>query len=358
MYLYGWETRSETIPLTRSKQERNLVELASWVKRLRGLNVGELDEKQLSAAFTSCHSSAEVYRLEALEKVFGSIDVLKPTTMAGLAQKMRENLAGLWREPAVQKDKKTNRKTKDIQAEVMRGYSVAQVVLDKALEKFPKNWALYQARAALLHDENNYHQELAKSTKFSGTRADAMGLFQKAAQLYAAQAKDLTHEEETTQVFEQWLYASLGACDLKHVNEDKIPDSRQPALILKAMKTMPKEAADRHMATFANTLFTRLSAVNPAVKYRYLKSGLEIVGEHKMALEARKVFDYYKDLVTEIKLDTVVDGSDAVGHDQPFGVFVNLRHTREIERESGGFGRYLQTMAGPPPTTAISSRRP
>ena len=25
-------------------------------------------------------------------------------------------------------------------------------------------------------------------------------------------------------------------------------------------------------------------------KYRYLKAGLEIVGDHKMALEARKVF--------------------------------------------------------------------
>jgi hypothetical protein len=110
------------------------------------------------------------------------------------------------------------------------------------------------------------------------------------------------------------------------------------------MQALPKEAAERHMATFANTLFTRLSSVSPAVKYRYLKAGLEIVGDHKMAMEARKVFDYYKDLVTEIKLDTAVDGSTVVGHQQPFGVFVNLRHTREIERESGGFGRYLQNQ--------------
>ena len=40
----------------------------------------------------------------------------------------------------------------------------------------------------------------------------------------------------------------------------------------------------------------------------------------------------------------MVDGSDVVGHEKPFGVFVNLRHTREIERESGGFGRYLQNQ--------------
>jgi hypothetical protein len=48
--------------------------------------------------------------------------------------------------------------------------------------------------------------------------------------------------------------------------------------------------------------------------------------------------------VTEIELETKVDGSDAVGHGQPFGLFVNLRHTREIERESGGFSRYLQNQ--------------
>src|SRR5262249_18936241 len=54
--------------------------------------------------------------------------------------------------------------------------------------------------------------------------------------------------------------------------------------------------------------------------------------------------DYYNDLVSEIKLDTAIDGSDRVGHDEPFGLFVNIRHTREIERESGGFGRYLQNL--------------
>ena len=77
---------------------------------------------------------------------------------------------------------------------------------------------------------------------------------------------------------------------------------------------------------------------------RYLKAGFEIVGDHPQAHDARKVYDYYKDLVTEIKLEAVVDGSDVVGHEKPFGVFVNLRHTREIERESGGFGRYLQNQ--------------
>jgi hypothetical protein len=94
----------------------------------------------------------------------------------------------------------------------------------------------------------------------------------------------------------------------------------------------------------ANTLFTRMGAVKPEAKFRYLRSGFEIVGDHKQAWEARKVYDYYKDLAHEIKLEAIIDGSDVVGHQQPFGVFINLRHTREIERESGGFGRYLQNQ--------------
>ncbi len=56
------------------------------------------------------------------------------------------------------------------------------------------------------------------------------------------------------------------------------------------------------------------------------------------------MFDYYKDLVTEIKLDAQLDGPAEVGVDKPFGLLVQIRHTREIERESGGFGRYLQNQ--------------
>ena len=32
MFMYGYERKAESIPLTRSKQERNLVELSQWIK--------------------------------------------------------------------------------------------------------------------------------------------------------------------------------------------------------------------------------------------------------------------------------------------------------------------------------------
>jgi hypothetical protein len=344
MFMYGFERRAESIPLTRSKQERNIKELSDWVARLRKLPIAELDETLLTGAFTACHSTAEVYRLEAIEEVFGSVDALKPETLADLIQKMRGNLAGLWRQPAVQEQAKTRRKEKDIRAEVLRGYEMSRAVIDRALEKHPDQWSLVLARAAILHDENNYRKELDPSSDFAGRRRQALGEFRRAAALYAAKVPDLKEEEESIEPFAIWFYAGLGACDLGAIVEKTLPDPRQPALIREAIAALPGESAKRHMDKFANALFTRMSGLNPAVKFRYLRAGFDIVGDHEQAHEARKVYDYYNDLVTEITLDAALDGPAVVGTDRPFGLFVNLRHTREIERESGGFGRYLQNQ--------------
>ncbi|HAA68135.1 MAG TPA: hypothetical protein DCE55_03240 [Planctomycetaceae bacterium] len=343
MFMYGFERKAESIPLTRSKQERNLQELSRLVARLKTLPV-KLNEGLLATAFTRCHSSAEVYRLTAIEKVFGKLGDLEPGTLAELAQQMRANLIGVWRQPAVQKAKKTRRTQQDIEAEVLRGYEVARTVVENALQQHPKSWALYLARASLDHDENTYLKELKPDSNFTQRRGNAFSGFSEAARLYAATLPGLSPEEETSKVYEIWFYASLGACDLNQITERQTADLSQVKKIKEAITSLDSEASKRHLALFANTLFTRMSAAKPAIKFRYVRNGLEIVGQHKQASEARKIYDYYNDLVTEIKLEAKIDGSDIVGHSEPFGVFVELRHTREIERESGGFGRYLQNQ--------------
>ncbi|MFM7129154.1 MAG: hypothetical protein ACKO0V_07330, partial [bacterium] len=151
-------------------------------------------------------------------------------------------------------------------------------------------------------------------------------------------------DRQTNDVFDQWFYAGLGACDPGLITETTVPEAAQPGLIRAAFEKLPGAAAETHMNRFSNQLFTRMSALSPAVKFRYLKAGFEIVGDAPQAYEARKVYDYYKDLNREIQLETVVDGPTSIDASQPFGVYVNIRHTREIERESGGFGRYLQNQ--------------
>ena len=288
MFIYGFDRRANQIPLTRSKQQRNLKELSQWVRRLRELPIGDLDETLLVNAFTTCHSTAEVYRLEALEDVFGSIDSLGAQTLAQMIQQMRTNLAGIWRDPAEQKKKQTNRKQKDLEAEVQRGYRVAKQVLERGLEKYPDSWNIQLAKACLMHDQNDYDQELKKSSDYSVRREAAMQEFLGAAESYAAQVSDLSENEETTNCYELWFYASLGAVDLGGIRETNHPDLSQMARIREALLALPEPAGDRHVGQFANSLFTRLSAVKPELKYRYLRNGFDIVGDHPQAYEGAK----------------------------------------------------------------------
>ncbi|MGL6077085.1 MAG: hypothetical protein ACRC8S_23265 [Fimbriiglobus sp.] len=343
-FFFSYETRSESIPLTRSKQERNLEELAGWLKRIRALPIPPLDDTAIVKAFTTCHSSAEVYKTESIEKVFGPISQMQPKTIAGFAEQMRTNLVGLWRDDRQQQSKKTNRKKKDLEAEILRGYSVAQSVVSDGLKKFPNHFALLSVQASLLHDELNYSSDLAKTTEFSKKRDIAFDIYAKAAAEYGKVVKTIPDDEQSNEIFDSWFAASLGAVDLGMITEERQPDLRQAERIKKALLALPTPTNTKHFDRFANDLFTRLSGAKPHVKFRYLKSGFEIVGDHKQAVEAKKLFDYYKDLVTEIQLDAIPDGPTDIGHTKPFGIFVNIRHTRDIERESGGFSRYLQNQ--------------
>jgi hypothetical protein len=343
VYMFGFEQRANGIPLTRSKQERNLEELAGWVARVRNLNV-EVDPELLANAFVSAHSSAEIYRLETIQQIFGPLADLDATMLAKLVEKMRVNLSSVWRDPALQKDKNTNRRQQDIQTEVLRGYDLAFTTVGRALEKHDESWELWLVKAAIEHDENDFRHEIAKDPEFSARRQAAFATFHKAAELYAADVGDLEQEKETTRVFETWFYAALGACDLRAIAHDSQLAPQEIPRIKAAIEGLPGERAERHMAMFANALTTRTSSAAPAVKFRYVREGLEIAGDDPRAHEAQKVYDYYKDLVTEIQLRAEIDGSANVGNTVPFGLRVDIRHTKEIERESGGFGKYLQNQ--------------
>ena len=341
MFIYGFSQRAAGIPLTRSKQERNLEELAHWVRRIRALPIERVDEELIASAFSKAHSTAEVYRLETIERVFGELDEMAPRTVAALVQQMRNNLVGVWRRPATQEEKKTNRRQKDIEQEILRGYQAASSTAMSSLETHPDDWSLSVALASVAHDENNFRQEVEKSSEFASKRAAALAGFAEAAALYAQALPTLREDEETSDPYITWFYASLGACDLQALDSYKQPLKSQFPLIRDAIESLPAEAAERHMDRFANALFTRVGSVNPAVKFNYLEAGLSIAGETERTRQAHEILSYYRDLITEIRLDVSVDGDDHVGTDEPFGVFVNLLHTGAIERESGGFGKYL-----------------
>lgn len=343
-FSFGFNNRASGIPLTRSKQDRNLRDLSKWVAKLREIEGLELDSDLLMRAFTQSHSQAEIYRVEVLEDVFGSLDALEPETLASMTQRMRANLAEIWRAPDVQRNAKTNRKQKDIEAEVQRGYEIAQSMLGRALESHPDAWQLETSRAALLHDLNNYRNDLKKSSDFAGSRKEALELFGKATRHYIGEIPELRTDEYSVAAFAAWFSAALGASDLQAVTEETLLAGHEIPKIQAALDSIEGEAGEKHRAMFANLLFTRLSSLNPSVKNRYLEAGFDIVGDHPQARAARKVYDYYSDLVTEIEFLATIDGDTDVGQ-KPFGLRIDLRYTKEIGRESGGFNKYLQNQA-------------
>ena len=344
VYFYGFDQKADGIPLTRSKQQRNLKELQVWIDRIRAMEIEDLDEKLLANAFTTCHSSAEVYDLERVRSVFGDLGNLKPETVAAISEKMRANLASNWRSIRNQEEKKTKRRAPEVQQEVLRGYKVASELAQEALAASPDNWELHLSLACLMFDENEYSQSVQKSSEFSDRRDRAFEQFQLAAKKYALKVTELEKKDQKTDAFDRWFYASLGAVDLGKITNKTTPVPKQYPLIRDAILALPGTLGESHMAKFANNMFTRMSPIKPEIKFRYLRGGFEIVEDHPRAWEARGLYDYYRDLVSELKLVAEIDGSHEVGSEQPFGVYVNLLHTKEIERESGGFGKYVQNQ--------------
>ncbi len=347
MFMYGFDQRSNGIPLTRSKQERNLAELASWVEQLRKLPIGGVDQKLLSEAFATAHSAAEVPKMATIEKVFGDVAKLDPVLLGDLLQKMRANLATIWRLPAVQEAQKTRRSQKEMLNEVQRGYETAAAVAARAITEGGEHWALLAVTAAVLHDQNNFEKENGRSSKFADQRLRSFEVFETAAKDYIRRAPDLRLDEESIGAFDTWFYAALGACDLGAIDEETVVAKSQLPLIKRALASLPEGARDRHQGMFANALFTRMSAVKPQIKQRYLEAGFEIVGDNPRAEEARKVYQYYQDLISELRLEAVVEGPTEIGT-EPFGVRVDIVHSPEIERESGGFAKYAQNQNNQP----------
>lgn len=343
MFMYGFEQRANGIPLTRSKQDRNLQELGSWVERLRQLPIGGVDEKLLTEAFVASHSSSEVYRLDTIERVFGSVDKLDPRLLGELLGRMRTNLATVWRKPSVQEENKTKRSQREMLEEVMKGYGTALNVAQQALTRRGPHWALLTVVGSILHDQNNFAKELQRDSNFAETRKGAFELFAQAAADYVKKAKDLRLDEETIAAFDTWFYAALGASDLGAVDEETVVAKSQLPLIKQTLASLPEGSRERHATMFANALFTRMSAVKPQIKYRYLEAGFAIVGDNPQAEEAHKVWDYYQDLIRELHLEAKVEGPTEVGT-EPFGVRIDICHSPEIERESGGFVKYAQNQ--------------
>jgi hypothetical protein len=336
------------ISLTRAMQNRNLLELAGILDGLRKLNLQNFDENAVVNAFTSAHSQAEVFRIEDIERVFGPVKAMKVETIAGLLQTMRTRLATSWRSLRVQQDNKTKRTDKDIEAEVTRGYELLTSLLQESLVQWPDNWRLHMVQAMAWFDfaEFQYGKKVDLPI-YVEKRERSFKEFENATALYAGQLPELEPDKFTADVFVNWFNANLGASDLAYVTRQQEPSTNNLARIREAILQLPENTGPRHLELFATAMNDSLNTIKPELKPRYVRAALRVTGDISEAEEIRKLARYYDDLLGEIALDVRLDGDALVGHTEPFGVFVSLRHTADVERESGGFARYLQSQNQP-----------
>src|SRR5262245_105582 len=230
-------------------------------------------------------------------------------------------------------------------AEVLRGYEVVMKLVDDGLKLDLDQWQLTLARSAVLFDmaEFQYGKKVDLEI-YVAKREEAFKGFERASALYAAKLSAIDEKEQSPKVYQQWFNANLGASDLAYVTRQQEPETNQLQRIRSAMLALPGGAADRHLAAFAKNLGQSVNTIKPELKPRYLRAGMKVVGAHPDAEEARKLVAYYDDLLQEIELSVRLDGDAVVGHGRPFGVTVALRHTADIEREAGGFARYLRNI--------------
>jgi hypothetical protein len=115
-----------------------------------------------------------------------------------------------------------------------------------------------------------------------------------------------------------------------------------------AILALPGKLAPTHMGQLAKTLNNRLNDTNNPLhedlKYRYLASTLVVTKDDPFSLGLKKRSDYLDELLSEIRVETRVDGPNTVGVSQEFGIILSVVHTEAMGRVAR-FGQYLSNDA-------------
>jgi len=337
---------TQGIPLTRLRQNQNVSEFKNVLAALRELSPEPIEPSVIIQSFMSIHSGAEVYRLEDIEAIFGPPEKMNRAEMMSLVTGMRVKLRDQWRDLKAQQDAGSNRTETEVKDEVSRGYRTALELVKRGLKPEDADWKEFIVRGQLFFDASEYEfSRQIKLTDYVNLRDEAFGSYKKASGIYAAKVPDMARGQWTMEPYQMWFFVMLGASDLSQLTRAAARSDPGLKLIGDAMRALPGEAAEGHLTKFGEMLGNVLGQVPANMKQKFLSAGLEVIGEnHPSAKEAAKALNNYKELVDEVQLRLAVDGPTRVGHKAPFGAFIGIEHTRQLARESGGFGKYLQNL--------------
>ncbi|MGE4198146.1 MAG: hypothetical protein AB7G11_13595, partial [Phycisphaerales bacterium] len=348
-YFFYWRDSVPSAPLTRGRQRRNLDRLARLMNVLDSIGVESRRLPSVAAVFKACHGNTEVFTREGIEAVFGPVANLSPDTAASLAEQMRIGLTGDWSNRRAQQSAGMKRTPQEISAMVENGYALAIELVEHAMNQRQDSWQFAVTKAALTYDRLQYKQNQKKQDfqAYNQYRKEAFAAFAQTAERYAAVVRAGEQREDPT-VFLAWFNAAVGSTELNYLTREDLlvegsPQDDQIDLIRKAILALPEDAASRHISLFAHAMSDNLPRLDPEVKPRIVRHAMRIIGDHPSGAPLRRLSDLYQDLVKdEIKLRLTVDGPDQVTVGQRFGVTLTLRYSNSVDRETGGFAKYLQ----------------
>ncbi|MFZ4575139.1 MAG: hypothetical protein ACOYN0_12120 [Phycisphaerales bacterium] len=329
------------IPLTRARQERQVSQLAGVLKELRSMDLA-VPTASLTAAFTSSHSQAEVFREQDIERCFGPMNALDAEVAMSLAGTMRRNLATTWRQQQAQQQAQTRRNDQQISAEVERGYKLATALAERGRGSTSEAWKSALMRADLAFDRSEFlYGKGGDLTEYGALRASAFAQYAEAAESYR-EAFLSGATQPSAQVYFQWMSSALGASDLGSLTRQDKPAEEQVALVINALDELPEPKRALHIAQFADSVNNAVNTIAPELKVRFLTHACAVLGDAPAAASSRKLLSYYNELKTEVEVVLTVDGPTDVGSRRPFGAQLAIRCTGAVSRETGGFSKYTQ----------------
>jgi hypothetical protein len=340
-------------PPTRGRQVQRLAELEAVLAEFRAAGVPPVTDEKLLVAFGKCHSPAEVMRREDIERIFGPLDTLTPTAAMAIVSSMRENLAGMWRDPSIQQQAGTKRTPKDLVEEINRGYLLGTTIAEQAATRTTVVAPmLVLASVRFDYAEFLYGQQIELKT-YIALREASFTAFSQAAERFAAKQTKSNEQSDAVEAYQLWFQAALGASDMAYLTKQDEPDKTQVQKIAAAISALPAESADFHRKLFAERIAASLMQTPPALKPHVVRQALAIVGGHAAAKSLEERLEYYDELLGEVEFVARVDGSDRVGVKRPFGVHVAIRGTQPVFRENSLF----VGLVAPPATAAESEPR-
>lgn len=337
----------EGIALTRASQVQSLKKLHELLKTLASLKLPAPSADAVSNAFIAAHSSAEVFRREDVETVFGPLTELSAESTTSLGQKMRECLAQRWRDQRVQQAAGTNRNASELSQEVVRGYELAIEMVESHVQENAENVQLQLLAGLLIFDQSEFLYGLrADLPTYVTLRDRAFARIQQAADCYA-KTLALPNAEPNIEVFQRWFQVALGASDLAYLTRQSTADEPQLQKLATSIRSLGDPRTDKHLAMFGAALEEELDNVPPALKQRCMRESLVVLGDHPAGKKARELNEYYQQLLEEVELHTAVDGSQQVGHGKPFGMQLSVRYSTPLGREANDFVSLIDKQYDP-----------